>query len=36
MQEKTRFDARSFAELIYFLKLKPTLNAESGAVAVEC
>src|SRR5438067_2623840 len=30
MQEKTRFDARSFAEPIYFLKLKPTLNA--GAI----
>src|SRR5206468_10575422 len=36
MQEKTRFDARSFAKLIYFLKLKVTLNAGIGTATIGC
>src|SRR5438105_12432348 len=36
MQEKTRFDVLSFAELIYFLKLKLTLNAGIGTATIGC
>ena len=36
MQEKTRFDVLSFAEPIYFLNLKPTLNAGTDTAAIEC